>query len=155
MWVDGVFKEFGGRFYGKTSPVHLYWHHMDLVLTRFSGARGPALAPDIRLSDKDAYSHEVVSSGFWAGDDTVRGAAFYTYAYPSPDGIDAEPLQPPAAAWVDSNGSPMALLMYDDLRQTADPRQALLDFLESTYQAGARLAGWDVEAFTTPPLADL
>ncbi|MEM1125127.1 MAG: DUF5996 family protein [Bacteroidota bacterium] len=152
LWVDGVLKEFSGRFYGKTSPVHLYWHHMDLVVTRFSGKRGPALDPAMRVSDKDAYSHEVISSGFWAGDENVRGAAFYTYAYPSPSGIDQEVIQPEAAQWVDSNGSPMAMLMYDDLRAHPDPRQALLDFLESTYQAGARRAMWPADELTCPPV---
>ncbi|MEM8486810.1 MAG: DUF5996 family protein [Bacteroidota bacterium] len=154
-WVDHVFKEFGGRFYGKTCPVHLYWHHMDLAVTRFSGKRGPVMEPQTRLIEKDAYSHEVISFGFWAGDDNVRGAAFYCYTFPSPEGLDTEPLQPQAASWVDSNGSPMALLMYDDLRREADPKAALLDFLESAYQAGAKRAEWDVPGFTVPSLRDL
>ncbi|MEQ9438962.1 MAG: DUF5996 family protein [Cyclobacteriaceae bacterium] len=155
LWVDGVFKEFSGRSYSKTCPVHLYWHHMDLTVTRFSGRKGPALTPNMRISDKDAYSHEVISFGFWAGDDTVREPAFYVYAYPSPEGLDQQPIQPAAAQWVDSNGSPMALLMYEALRKEPDPRQALLNFLESTYQAGARLAGWEVKDLTVPPLEDL
>lgn len=155
MWVDGVFKEFSGRVYSKTSPVHLYWHSLDLAVTRFSGKKGPDLNPDMRLSDKDAYSHEVISFGFWAGDQNVRGAAFYSYTYPSPDGLDNEPLQPAIAQWVDSNGSPMAVLMYDELRAQANPRQTLLDFLESAYQAGAKLAHWDVEALTVPSLTEL
>ncbi len=154
-WVDHVFKEFGGRFYGKTCPVHLYWHHMDLAVTRFSGKLGPAMPPETRLIEKDAYSHEVISFGFWAGDDNVRGAAFYCYTYPSPEGLDTEPLQPQAASWVDSNGSPMALLMYDDLRRAEDPKATLLDFLESAYQAGAKRADWDVAGFTVPGLRDL
>ncbi len=155
MWVDGVFKEFSGRSYSKTSPVHLYWHHLDLAVTRFSGRKGPPLTPGMRISDKDAYSHEVVSFGFWAGDPQVRTPAFYSYTYPSPEGLDKEPLQPQAAQWMDSNGSPSATLMYDDLRQEDDPRQALLDFMESAYQGGARLSGWDIEALTVPPLEDL
>jgi hypothetical protein len=155
MWVDGVFKEFSGRFYGKTCPVHLYWHHMDLAVTRFSGKKGPAMAADARLSDKDAYTHEVISFGFWAGDETVRGAAFYGYAYPSPEGLDKEPLHPGIAQWVDNNGSAMAMLMYDDLRKEANPRQALLEYLESAYQAAAKLADWDVEELTVPPLEEL
>lgn len=155
LWVDGVFREFSGRFYGKTSPVNLYWHHMDLTVTRFSGKMGPPLDPAMRLSDKDAYSHEVVSFGFWAGDPWVRGAAFYSYTYPSPDELDAEPLAPASARWQDSNGSPMAMLMYDDLRQEADPRAALLSFLESAYQAGAKRAGWPIEELTVPPLSEM
>lgn len=155
LWVDGVFKEFSGRYYGKTCPVHLYWHHMDLTVTRFSGRPGPPLGEDWRLSDKDAYTHEVISFGFWAGDETVREPAFYAYTYPSPERIDEQPLRPPAAQWIDSNGSPMAFLRYEDLRQRPDPRQELLDFLESSYQAGARLANWDIEGNRVPPLKAL
>lgn len=155
LWTDSVFKEFSGRFYGKTCPVHLYWHHMDLTVTRFSGRPGPALDPKMRLSDKDAYSHEVISFGFWAGDENTPEPAFYSYTYPSPEGLDQQPIQPATARWVDNNGGPMALLTYDNLRQEADPREALLAFLESTYQAGAQLAGWDVAALTVPSLDDL
>jgi hypothetical protein len=155
MWVDGVFKEFSGRSYSKTSPPHLYWHHLDLAVTRFSGRKGPDPAPEMRISDKDAYSHEVISFGFWVGDQDVRAPAFYSYAFPSPEGLNEEPLRPESAIWVDNNGSSMALLMYDDLRRQDNPRQALLDFLESAYQAGAKRANWDVEALTVPALADM
>ena len=75
LWVDGVMNEFSGRFYGKTCPVHIYWHHMDLAVTRFSGKKAPPLDPSARISDKDAYSHEVISFGFWAGDPEVREPA--------------------------------------------------------------------------------
>lgn len=154
-WVDGVFKEFSGLFYGKTCPVHLYWHSFDLAVTRFSGRRGAPLRPEMRLSDKDAYSHEVISFGFWPGDANVPAPAFYCYTAPSPPGLGEEPLQPAVANWIDANGSPMAVLMYDDLRQAADPRQTLLDFLESGYQAGAKRANWDIDAWTVPPLSAL
>ena len=154
-WVDSVFKEFSGRFYGKTCPVHLYWHHMDLTVTRFSGKRAPAVDPKARLIEKDAYSHEVISFGFWAGDEKVRGAAFYSYTHPSPDKLEEEPIMPGHAQWVDSNGSPMALLMYDDLLKMEDPKKALLEFLESTYQAGARLAQWDREELKVPDLSEM
>ncbi len=154
-WVDHVFKEFSGRFYGKTCPVHVYWHHMDLAVTRFSGKRAPAVDPGARLIEKDAYSHEVISFGFWAGDENVRGAAFYAYTHPSPEGLDQEPLLPSTASWQDSNGSPMGMLMYDDVRNADDPKQALLDFLESAYQAGAKLANWDIEGMTVPALDEL
>ncbi|MEM6830347.1 MAG: DUF5996 family protein, partial [Bacteroidota bacterium] len=112
--VDNVFNEFAGKYYGKVSPSQLYWHHMDLAVTRFSGKKGPDLPDSSTVADKEAYSHEVISAGFWAGDEQVRGGAFYAYTYPSPDGVDTEPLQPESASWVDSNGSPMAMLMYDD-----------------------------------------
>ncbi|MEM7549902.1 MAG: DUF5996 family protein [Bacteroidota bacterium] len=143
--VDGVFKEFSGRFYGKVSPSQIYWHHMDLAATRFNGKKGPELSTDSTIADKEAYSHEVISAGFWAGDENVRGAAFYSYTYPSPEGIDQEPLRPASANWIDANGSPMAMLMYDDLLKEKDPRAELLNFLESSYAAGAKLANWSKE----------
>jgi hypothetical protein len=155
LWVHGVFNEFSGRFYGKTCPVHLYWHHMDLAVTRFSGKKGPAVPADRGLVEKDAYSHEVVSFGFWAGDDQVRQPAFYAYCYPSPDGLGRTPLAPEGAQWIENNGSPTATLFYDELRKESDPRAALLEFLESAYQAAARLAGWDVEELSVPALGEL
>lgn len=140
--VDHVFKAFSGRFCGKVSPSQLYWHHMDLAVTRFSGNQGPKMDANATIADKEAYSHEVISAGFWAGDENVRGAAFYSYTYPSPEGLDKEPLLPATANWTDANGSPMAVLMYDDLIKEKDPNQALLDFLQSSYNAGAKLANW-------------
>ncbi len=154
VWVDGVFKEFSGRFYGKTCPVHIYWHHMDMAVTRFSGKKIP-LHEGMRTSDKDAYSHEVISFGFWAGDDNTPGAAFYAYAYPAPVGLNAKPLMPLSAKWIDNNGSPMALLMYDDVLADGNPRQAVLDFLESVYLSAATLAGWDVDELKVPELKEL
>ncbi|HLT24999.1 MAG TPA: DUF5996 family protein [Ignavibacteria bacterium] len=148
--VDSIFKEFSGRFTGKISPVQIFWHSFDLAVNRFSGK--PAPMNGGRLSDREAYSHEVISSGFWAGDDKMPEAAFYSYTYPSPDGLDKESISPPEAFWVDSNGSPMAILKYEDMRNAENPRAALLEFLESTYQAGAKLAGWDIEGFTVRPL---
>lgn len=145
MTVDNIFKTFSGRFYGKVSPSQIYWHHMDLAITRFSGKEGPAIAEDSGIADKEAYSHEVISAGFWAGDEEVRGAAFYSYTYPSPDGLDKETIMPAAANWVNANGSPMAVLMYDDLIKGEDPKKDLMNFLESTYQAGAKLAGWPTD----------
>jgi hypothetical protein len=142
VWVDNVFRRFSGRFYGKVSPSQIYWHHMDLAVTRFSGDPGPELPESSTVADKEAYSHEVISAGFWAGDEQVRGAAFYSYTYPSPDGLDKQPIEPIAAQWVDSNGSPMAVLMYDDLIKGKDPENDLMQFLESTYRAGAGLAKW-------------
>ncbi|TRX60634.1 hypothetical protein FNH22_06200 [Fulvivirga sp. M361] len=149
--VDQVFKEFSGRSYSKTCPVHLYWHHMDLAVTRFSGKKGPEMTAG-SIADRDAYSHEVISFGFWAGDKEVRSPAFYSYTFPSPEGIDREPLQPEAAQWIDSNGSPMALLMYNDIRKADDPKEVLLQFLESAYQAGAKRAGWDIENNKVPDI---
>ena len=155
QWNNSVFQEFSGRFYGKTCPVHIYWHHMDLAVTRFSGKKLTPMDKSVRISDRDTYSHEQISFGFWVGDDNVPEPAYYSYTYPSPDKIDEKTLMPAAASWVDSNGSPMAFLRYEDVRSSPDPRQAVLDFLESAYQAGAGLAGWNVKELTTPPLKDL
>lgn len=145
--VDVILKEFSGRSYSKTCPVHIYWHHLDQVVTRFSGERGPALDTNSQV-ELEAYSHEVISFGFWFDDDNIKEPAFYSYTYPSPAGIDQDPLQPQAAKWQDSNGSPMALLLYDNVRNSDDPKRDILNFLESSYQAGAKLAGWDIEELT-------
>ncbi len=151
-WVDDVFKEFAGRFYGKTCPVHLYWHSFDLAVTRFSGKKGPAPDPNARISDKDAYTHECISFGFWPGDANTRSPAFYSYTFPAPSGLDSEPLQPEAATWLEQNGSPLAVLMYDSVRACENPRDMLLAFLESAYQAGAARAAWPAADLAVPPL---
>ena len=128
---------------------------MDLAVTRFSGKEAPQMGKDARISDKDAYSHECISFGFWAGDENVTEPAFYSYTYPSPEGIDQENLSPSSAEWVLSNGSPMAILKYNSLLAEDDPRRALLDFMESSYQAGAKRANWDIEKFKVPTLTNL
>ena len=146
--TDMVFKKFSGRFTGKTSPVHLFWHSFDLAVTRFSGRRAPEREGADRAT-REAYSHEVISFGFWPGDANVRAPAFYSYTAPEPAGLADQPLQPEEAFWADADGSSMAMLMYDDLRRMASPKTALLDFLDSAYHAGARTAGWDEEALAT------
>ncbi|MGH6943266.1 MAG: DUF5996 family protein [Geminicoccaceae bacterium] len=142
LQVGNVLEEFRGRFLGKQTPVHLFWHSFDLAQTRFSGRRAPEMA-DASPSDREAYSHEVISFGFWAGDQNLRAPAFYSYTAPEPDGLGSEPLRPAAASWNHQRGSALALLMYDDLRAAPDPRGALLEFLQSSYEAGAKRAGWD------------
>ncbi len=97
-WVDQVFKEYAGRFNGKQSPVHLFWHSFDLAVTRFSGRRAQ-LPEDTDPVTREAYSHEVISFGFWAGDENVREAAFYSYTAPEPEGLTGQPLKPEAASW--------------------------------------------------------
>ncbi len=146
LQVYSVFQEFRGRFIGKSTPVHLYWHHADLAVTRFSGRRGPDRKEGTQ-ADREAYSHEVISFGFWAGDDKVRAPAFYSYTYPEPEGLAHEPLSPEEAFWNTEGGNSMAILMYDDLRKRDHPQKALLDFLESAYQAGAKRADWNLEEF--------
>ncbi len=147
--VDSIFQEFRGRFMGKSSPVHLFWHHFDLAVTRFSGRRAPEREWSNNV-EREAYSHEVISFGFWAGDNKVREAAFYSYVYPEPEGLTTKPLTPKEAFWTPQGG--MALLMYDVVRNAENPKQVLLDFLESVYQAGAKSANWDAKAFQLKPL---
>jgi hypothetical protein len=142
-WTDGVLEEFAGWYCGKTSPVHLFWHSLDLALTRFGGRRAPALAGADPVT-REAYSHELVSFGFWAGDEDVREPTYYSYTSPEPPGLRDRPLVPPDAAWVERWTGSLALLPYDAVRTAADPRATLLAFLESAYQAGAGAAGWDV-----------
>ena len=146
--VEQAFKEFAGRYTGKTSPVHLFLHSFDLVVTRFVGRRASAV-PGIDAVTREAYSHEVISFGWWPGDDKVRAPAFYSYTAPEPDGLTQLPLLPGAAVWFDSGRGSVATLMYDDLRVMDSPREALLDFLQSAYEAGATAAGWDQAAFLT------
>jgi hypothetical protein len=137
-----VFEEFAGWFCGKTSPVHLFWHSFDLAVTRFSGRRAPELA-GVDPVTREAYTHEVISFGFWAGDAKLRAPAFYSYTAPEPAGLAERPLQPAGATWSPANGSHLALLWYEQVRTAPAPRETLLDFLESAYQAGAQAAGWD------------
>ena len=149
--VDDILQEFRGRFLGKSTPVHMFWHSFDLALTRFSGKPAPVRDGANRV-EREAYSHEVISFGFWFGDDNVPAPAFYSYTTPEPEGLADEPLSPPSAQWQDSNGSHLALLMYDDVRETENPHEVVLQFLESAYQAGAKRANWDVAGLSLEPV---
>ena len=144
--VDSVFKEFSGRFIGKTSPVHLFWHSFDLAVTRFSGRRAPEREGADPVT-REAYSHEVISFGFWAGDANLRAPGFYSYTAPEPEGLTEQPLRPEQAFWATEGGGSMALLLYEELRKADSPKTTLLEFLECAYLAGARAAEWDMEAF--------
>lgn len=141
-WTDNVLEEFSGWYCGKTSPVHFFWHSFDLALTRFGGGRAPAM-PNADAVTREAYSHEVVSFGFWAGDQNVREPMFYSYTAPEPAGLRDQPLRPDGAFWMEQPTGSMALLTYEAVRTSADPKAALLAFLESAYRAGSGLAGWD------------
>ncbi|HEV7643828.1 MAG TPA: DUF5996 family protein [Pyrinomonadaceae bacterium] len=145
--VNNIFEEFRGRFTGKSTPVHLFWHSFDLALTRFSG-KPAKIREGAGMVEAEAYSHEVISFGFWAGDDKVPAPAFYSYAAPEPAGLADEKLQPDTAKWNEANGSHMAVLMYDDIREADDPRSKVLEFLDSTYQAAAKRADWDIGSFS-------
>jgi Family of unknown function (DUF5996) len=137
---DDIFQEFRAEFIGKDSPVHFFWGSFDLCVTRFSGRRAPE-RPGADSVTREAYSHEVISAGFWPGGGDIKGAAFYAYAAPEPSGFAEQRVQPAAAFYHQQLHE--FLLMYDDVRRAASPRQALLSFLQSTYEAGANLAHWD------------
>ncbi len=146
--ADRVFKVFRGRFLGKASPVHFFWGSFDLAASRFSGRPAPPHpggAPHVadRVM-REGYSHEVSSAGFWPGSPQAPQAAFYAYAYPTPPGFGAAPVQPAGAAYNAQMGE--FLLPYDVLRAAPDPDAALLAFLQSTYEAAANLASWDRQA---------
>jgi hypothetical protein len=140
--VDCIFKEFRSRFVGKASPVHFFWGSFDLAVTRFSGRRAPE-RPGADGITREAYSHEVISVGFWPGGGDMKGAAFYAYAAPEPAGFGRSPVRPPKAFY--SPQMSEFFLMYDDARLSESPHDALLEFCQSTYEAGANLAKWDRE----------
>lgn len=147
--VGLVLEEFAARFSGKCSAVHHFWHTFDIAHTRFSG-RHIEQSPRTDPVTREAYSREVTSFGFWFGDRAFTEPAFYAYAAPEPDGLDAEPLSPAPASWAAHNGSHLAVLRYDDARAAADPRAAVLDFYESAYRGAAKRAHWDVEGLASP-----
>ncbi|MGH3824202.1 MAG: DUF5996 family protein [Pseudonocardiaceae bacterium] len=147
--VNLVLEEFASGFSGKISPVHHFWHTFDVALTRFSDRRIDH-PPDVDPVTREAYSREVISFGFWFGDDNFPAPAFYSYTAPEPTGLIDEPLQPAAARWVEQRGGRLAVLPYDDARVQADPKAAVLEFYESAYRAGAKRAGWDTDHESSP-----
>ncbi|HEY9695828.1 MAG TPA: DUF5996 family protein [Trichocoleus sp.] len=142
---DRVFKQFRSRFIGKCSPVHFFWGSFDLAVTRFSGRRAPEHPGGVpHLPDwvvREAYSHEVSSCGFWPGSDQMPEPVFYAYAYPAPEGFSTAKVSPGGAAYNSELGE--FILPYDDVRQSASPDLALLEFLQSSYEAAANFGAWD------------
>lgn len=147
--VNLILEEFASGFSGKTSPVHHFWHTFDIAVTRFS-AHTIVQPEEAGELVREAYSREVVSFGFWFGDDNVPEPCFYAYAAPEPEGLTEEPLSPSFAEWRPSGHGHLALLRYADARETEDPRATVLEFLQSAYLAGARRLGWDVDALACP-----
>lgn len=139
--IDTVLRGFRSRFVGKASPVHFFWGSFDLAATRFSGKRAPERSEADAIT-KEAYSHEVISHGFWPGDgEVIKDAAFYAYAAPEPAGFKDQRVRPAKAFY--SGEKNEFFLMYDDVRLAQSPEQALLEFCQSTYEAGANLGHWD------------
>lgn len=152
--ADRVFDIFRARFLGKVSPVHFFWGSFDLAVTRFTGRPAPPLtsskAPNVGLwVMQEAYSHECSSVGFWPGNGGYGRAAFYSYAYPEPDGFGTAPVRPAGAAYNKDVGQ--FLLDYDAVRTAASPDDALLDFMQSTYEAAANRGAWERKALERPP----
>ena len=138
--VDVVMKEHRARFRGRTTPVNFYWGTFDLALVRYSG-RSVEPRPGAGIIERVGGNAEAICAGWWPGDERVRYPAFFAYAYPKPDGIQSLAVQPGRAAWNTTAGE--FLLPYEDARSEADPRQAVLDFLGSTYAGAAEVMGWD------------
>jgi Family of unknown function (DUF5996) len=142
--ADQLFSAFRARFIGKVSPVHFFWGSFDLAVTRFSGRRAPPHpgAPNLALHvAQESYSHEVSSCGFWPGNGGYGRAAFYSYAYPAPEGFAQAKLRPSAAFFDQSLGE--FILPYDSIREDSSAEEHILDFLQTSYEAAANLANWD------------
>jgi len=141
--VATVMDEFRSRFVGKCSPVHFFWGSFDLAVTRFSGRPAPP-RPDADVITREGYSHECSSLGFWPGGSGIDGPAFYSYTAPMPDGFGSAPIRPAKARFNEAMGQ--FQYTYDDMRAAPDPRKALLEFMQTSYEAGANLAKWDRKA---------
>jgi hypothetical protein len=148
--ADDAFTAFRSLYRGKSSPSHLFWGSFDLAVTRFSGREAPPHPGGIpALPDavtREAYSHEVISAGFWPGGEAFPQAAFYAYAYPAPAGLSERTVAPPAAFWHPDLGE--FLLPYESVRETTDPEGTLQQFLASTFEAAAALLEWPEDLAT-------
>lgn len=146
--THGVFEQFRARFIGKCSPVHFFWGSADLAVTRFSGRTAPPHPGGVpHLPDwvaREAYSHEVSSTGFWAGGEQYPEPVFYSYAYPEPPGFADSAVRPDDAQY--SASLKEFVLPYERVRTAGSPEVRLLEFLQSTYEAAANLGDWDRHA---------
>jgi hypothetical protein len=140
MHATTLFQRFSSGFLGKVSPVHFFWGSFDLAVTRFSGRRASEREGADAIT-REAYSHEVISAGFWPGNGGYGEAAFYCYAAPSPAGLERMKIGPDAAGWDAALGE--FILKYDELRREPSPDEALMEFLDSTYNVAADAAQWD------------
>jgi len=133
-------------FVGKCSPAHFFWGAFDLAVTRFSGRRAPPREGPAFM--REAYSHEVISHGFWPGSGPVLEPAFYAYAVPEPAGFKETPIRPDGAYYHRDLGE--FILPYEAVRAADSPEKAIQAFVDSTYESGATLAGWDRAALEAP-----
>lgn len=152
LQADRILKRFRTGFVGKCSPVHFFWGSFDLAVTRFSGRRAPLHPAGFPgISDavvREAYSHEVSSAGFWPGGGAIRYPAFYSYAYPEPEGFRAASIRPEAAFYSDELHE--FILPYENVRTADAPEATLLDFLQTTYEAAAKAGNWDRAGLECP-----
>jgi hypothetical protein len=139
--VGRILEEFSATYSGKISPVQLFWHTFDIAVQRFS-ARQIDMPATVDSVTREAYSREVISAGFWFGDEKVGEPTFYSYVAPEPAGLTDRPL-PSGARWVPSGSAHAAYYAYDEARSSADPVGAALEFFQSVYASGSELAGWD------------
>ncbi|MBA2306255.1 MAG: hypothetical protein H0W08_27000 [Acidobacteria bacterium] len=146
--ADRVFRRHRESFVGKCSPVHFFWGSFDLAVTRFSGHQAPPRSPEEPAFMSEAYTHEVISHGFWPGNEQLPEAIFYSYAAPVPPGLSTARVSPDAAYYLDAMGE--FVLPYEAVRTAADPERAILDFMNSTYEQAAALAHWDRASLERP-----
>lgn len=142
LWTRDVYDQHADGFIGKTSPIHLFWHSLDLAMGQYSGRRAPE-HPGASRVEREAYSHEVIAVGFWSGDTNVRFPAYYTYTAPEPPTLVEMPLQPPGQAnWAPSGSGHIGILPFESVRSAEDPRGMLLAFCKSGFDDGFSAGKW-------------
>ncbi|MBS2033007.1 MAG: hypothetical protein JST54_34360 [Deltaproteobacteria bacterium] len=149
LQADQALKAFASQFVGKQSPTHFFWGSFDLAQTRFSGRRAPPRPGADRLT-RESYSHEEISVGFWPGTEGVCDASFYAYAAPEPAGFRTAAVHPAAAYYSERLGE--YVMPYEAVRRAAHPRERIVEFCQSVYEAGASLGGWDRAALERAPV---
>jgi hypothetical protein len=150
---DAALRALANGYVGKQSPVHFFWGSFDLAATRFSGRRAPE-RPGADPITREAYSHEVISFGFWPGGTTPAGVSldepvFYAYAAPEPGGFRDARVAPTGARYDPALGE--FVLPYEGIRASVDPAGDVRAFCESVYDAGSTLGGWDRAALERAP----
>jgi hypothetical protein len=141
LWTADVFDQYASEFIGKQSPAQLFWHSFDLALARYSG-RPSNRPPSENPVEEEAYSQEVIAVGFWPGDDNTKAPTYYTYTAPEPSDLTSMPLQPDGATWVPSGSGHIGVLPYETIRNAADARATLLEFVHAGFDAGTKAAQW-------------
>lgn len=147
--VTKVFQQYRSHFRGKSSPVQFYWGTFDLTETRYSG-KGASPPQGANRIVRLAENEELIECGFWPGSSQQLAPAFYSFTYPAPQGLKNASIRPNAAYYDNNMGE--FILLYDDVRKSTSPEQTLLEFFQSTYEAGAKLAHWNLQELEQQPL---